>query len=1581
MNNGFKRLLALLLSLVLMFTALPVLVFAEEPTAEESTDSSPTNGTTDSTGAPEGFNLLYDRNFSEGWPLSNGLNVSNKNHHFGLDYERGYDGRYNYFARFTVLGSDDGFAQYSWPTTEAESVVVEFDIKADDYVDYSGYIYYIRTKGGNGPGAVFYLLGVSGNALYYYDYNYKAEQPGDDVPDSETGEPSIVQSLSGSSSRKIVDLTNDWTKVSIMLDYSNGGIRNKEFTCTISWVAPNGTVGSHTQLLRSNISWEVDEDGEYVLDNGACVDTNKLSPKMDFFRIGYAGKPDATSYGTSYCIDNLRIYEGVAEQFMEIDEAWGFKNGQAVNSNAKPTIEIKGNDDITISSTTSIAMKIGVDYCLNNNVREPIFSEKGSDGNDAVYGAPVILDGVVYVPLLKLLEATGLPYYLHEDGQSIDITTGQKASYITVGKDSAMVDGQKIMLTAAPGYYENEDGKAYLAVAMDDIETLLPGWYITYDDLGLIVFCTTDNLYNRDSDLAEMIDLMGRFVFDYKSGEEVYEDAKANTNNFDHPYLLADQDMFDTLRAIYLAKEGDENYNKLIKDGITKSVSSALSKYKVWSKKSGDGSYDTYIGLMTDREIDQYNKNFLGTVSWGNTEINNGTSLYQPYAYDGIAAVQSAVDKGNAYYYALNNGGEIKYEIGGGSWITGYDNNELYGDDPDEMSRYTYNGVTYVIKGHYFTNDAVMYLQPKLDADGNVVYEEVQKVQRDDNGNIVYQKNGQPAYVAKKDADGNDVYDDNGNIVYETEKVIVYETYTTESGATRGYSRCISQNYNGYDPEGGRTNIGNMMGNISAMAFAYQMTRDDKYLLCAYDAFLRLGQWTNWAPGHFLDCATATLNASYFYDWCYDRINELGKAGVTSAVNGKPLSTELLARIIYQNGIYAGYRAVMGLGVGPNSSRKQGNITSFSWQYNNWNAVCSSGMAAGVFALMDYCADDVVCDFGETNPPNDSTDLAGDAQGQILRLFEKCFYGITSVGLDQYAPDGSYSEGVGYWSFGTGRVFVWGSLLETVCGTDYGMFDAPGLDRTCQYAYGASSSDFITFPYSDGSMGRLTYSHFYFVGQKLGQQELIDIRTAQLELYPETLDMYDMFFYPLEAEAKLPDALDYYSRGVDMFTARSSWEQDALYTGVIGGKNKTADHNQIDAGHFIYYNERVTWFIDIGCESYNVYGYGNAEIKYRYYRSKPEGHNTICITTDQTNVPFGQVYDSEARAYEVMTENNPHGSYAKFDMTETLGPKCNYWKRGILLTNDRQTTVIQDEISLREISNLYWFAHFSYAEQVDEYVLEADGKTAYLINYGKQTGQGKSMNEGREDDDIWLRATLVSNSSELKFEVWDAYTYVHSNVSDPSEPGFTHRNNYNPNYYTFVGGESEANGGRHETGRASVRKLVVRGEARLSLEMAVVIEMVDREPEQRYSVGYSWKYMDGSATYGPWAPTEDTRFKADYVKPDENTNPDDRSKIKLSEFRKISEYFTMATNSEYINTYLGHEYENFYYFLATAKYLAVKYKEQIATVDIYKDANGIFLNTIEIFDMYRQEIVSVANSRDAVCEAMLGITIDRGDGQ
>jgi FKBP-type peptidyl-prolyl cis-trans isomerase len=82
------------------------------------------------------------------------------------------------------------------------------------------------------------------------------------------------------------------------------------------------------------------------------------------------------------------------------------------------------------------------------------------------------------IPLPLLLDFINYPYYVH--GESYDITTGTSATYITIGRSTANVDGVRVDLSVAPGYLTNEEGKQVPVIAAADIPSIFPGWLLTY---------------------------------------------------------------------------------------------------------------------------------------------------------------------------------------------------------------------------------------------------------------------------------------------------------------------------------------------------------------------------------------------------------------------------------------------------------------------------------------------------------------------------------------------------------------------------------------------------------------------------------------------------------------------------------------------------------------------------------------------------------------------------------------------------------------------------------------------------------------------------------------------------------------------------------------------------------------------------------------------------------------------------------------------------------------------------------------------------------------------------------------------
>jgi hypothetical protein len=205
-------------------------------------------------------------------------------------------------------------------------------------------------------------------------------------------------------------------------------------------------------------------------------------------------------------------------------------------------------------------------------------------------------------------------------------------------------------------------------------------------------------------------------------------------------------------------------------------------------------------------------------------------------------------------------------------------------------------------------------------------------------------------------------------------------------------------------------------------------------------------------------------------------------------------------------------------------------------------------------------------------------------------------------------------------------------------------------------------------------------------------------------------------------------------------------------------------------------------------------------------------------------------------------------------MTEAFGTNAISWNRGFLLTNDRQTVVVQDQVQFNGPQTVYWFAHY-YKENLYELEISDDGRTVYMIGWP----------DGKERA---IRFSLVGGDG-LRFTVMDCYTFVNGG----------NRGTFTPEQVSAMGVP--------ELSRDKISKLAIKGENILSFNVAVVIESVslDREIE----LGYKWRDMVD------WTPTEDVR-KEYYERPEEVPT---RGEPKLSSItssdRKCTKYISEKT--------------------------------------------------------------------------------------
>ena len=386
-------------------------------------------------------------------------------------------------------------------------------------------------------------------------------------------------------------------------------------------------------------------------------------------------------------------------------------------------------------------------------------------------------------------------------------------------------------------------------------------------------------------------------------------------------------------------------------------------------------------------------------------------------------------------------------------------------------------------------------------------------------------------------------------------------------------------------------------------------------------------------------------------------------------------------------------------------------------------------------------------------------------------------------------------------------------------------------------------------------------------------------------------------------------------------------------------------HGQIDAGTFVYYNGGTKWFMDLGSDNYNNAGdYWSDNTRYRYYRMKPEGHNTVAITSETKLLPFGQDLNGYADAYQVGANIDENGSYVKFSMQKTTNGVTKYWNRGMLLTNSRRTTVIQDEMEFNKPTNAYWFAHFDKTDMF-RFNLSSDGKTATFLSKKYQT----------------LRVSIVSEDPNLKFEIWDTYTFVHAQNEDNG----VHPLNYNPNYYTYYRDQfALTDSALGERGRDDYRKLVIRAEECLEFKVAVVIEMID--PEKEVSLGYEWTPM----TSEDWAPKADDRVYDDPEEDDPIAPPviegENRLSYPIGKFAMSAEALKDIMENKNTEMFTS-EFENLYRILTDMQYLYDNNTKFLNNSQA--DKMEMFNDGLQAYEIYREDVGTVFDTAKALFKA------------
>lgn len=361
------------------------------------------------------------------------------------------------------------------------------------------------------------------------------------------------------------------------------------------------------------------------------------------------------------------------------------------------------------------------------------------------------------------------------------------------------------------------------------------------------------------------------------------------------------------------------------------------------------------------------------------------------------------------------------------------------------------------------------------------------------------------------------------------------------------------------------------------LSYAYRLTSDKKYLNRAEQELLKVSQFTDWNPSHFLDVAEMTMGVAIGYDWLHADLPQASRDVIREAILKK--------------------------GIEPSLDSKYNYWLKVS---NNWNQVCNAGMTYGALAIY------------EDNPTL--------ARQIIDRAVESI-----RLPMADYKPEGAYPEGYSYWGYGTSFNVMFISAIHKVLNTDFGLSETEGFLKTAGYLQHMVGTSGKNFNYSDAGNGaNLSPAMFWFANRNKDNSLLYveknyldkDKSMGRDRLLPAAM-IWGMDMSLDKASA--PKELIWVGQGKNpVAMMRTSWTNpNAIYVGFKAG-SPSVSHGHMDIGSFVMDANGERWSMDFGMQEYEsleskgvkLWGMTQNSERWQVYRYNNLAHSTLAFDSE-----------------------------------------------------------------------------------------------------------------------------------------------------------------------------------------------------------------------------------------------------------------------------------------------------------------------------------------------------------------------------
>ncbi len=421
---------------------------------------------------------------------------------------------------------------------------------------------------------------------------------------------------------------------------------------------------------------------------------------------------------------------------------------------------------------------------------------------------------------------------------------------------------------------------------------------------------------------------------------------------------------------------------------------------------------------------------------------------------------------------------------------------------------------------------------------------------------------------------------------------------------------------------------------IGCCAYAYRFTKDPRYLWRAESVLNYVCDFPTWNPEHYLDVAEMATAVAIGYDWLYYKLD---KQTLTKCENA--IKSYLFDTAGQDTPYYKHYRMT-----------------------NNWGQVLNAGLVVSCIAFKDV--------YPELSATLLNRAIADNSEFMSL----------------SYAPDGIYPEGHMYWLYGTSYQIMMISALEHYSGSDSGLSECKGFDKSAWFEIFTSGNSGKAFNYSDSSVKIKQHPQLWYFADRFGWPEIV---------YNEEHEQNDnlgflWIYYASKVDPKAinaPDRLLFSGLGTQpLVMARTGWEPDDLYLGIKGGCARKNGHAHLDAGSFVFEAYGKRWIEDPAIPTYaksekamrsinaSLWKRDQESMRWKVYAYNNRQHSTMTINDTDHDV------DGMGELISVIDSADIRGGV--FDLSSVFASEAAYVTRKAVIDSQQCLQVIDNIAAL-----------------------------------------------------------------------------------------------------------------------------------------------------------------------------------------------------------------------------------------------------------------------------------------------------------